>query len=85
MWYDREIYSPTELMRFPLATPETGVRGVAYMAGEPSPYCFTLDGSYIAKNLMEKDPAISDYEERDEAEEELTPLTWEERDLLDLD
>src|SRR5262249_32979280 len=78
IYVERDIFSPTELMRWPLATPENGVYGVAYRAGEPRPWDFTYSGKFIDENAPQKRRFIPWYERRREDEEILPDITVEE-------
>lgn len=84
VWFDREIKSPTELMRLPLPTVENGIHFVAYRAGEQAPWESCIGWDEINKYVHRTNRFIPEHWKRDEHEEELEEATPEELLALDL-
>jgi Type IV secretion-system coupling protein DNA-binding domain len=81
-YFDRDIWSPTEIMRTPLPTRENGVHGIAYRAGEPDACDFVYDVDYIDANVHQKHHSIKEYDERPDHHDVIDELTsLELRDL----
>lgn len=82
VWYDRDITSPTDLLRWPL--PTDGIKGIAYRAGEPSAWYFAYGWDFINSQLHETNRFIEERIDRPDHEEILEELTPEELHALGL-
>ena len=61
IYVDRDIASQTEIMRTPLPTPENGVHGIAYRAGEPRPWDFVYEVDYIRAQVHRTHQFVDEY------------------------
>ena len=83
VWFDREIKSPTDLLRCPL--PTNGVHGIAYRVGEPKPWDFAYEWDFINEHVHKTNPFIPEYIPRHDHEEVLEEPTPEELRVLGLE
>ena len=76
VYYERDIKSPTELMRNPRPSDEGGFRGIAYRAGERCPWEYFYENEFVDSLVHRKNRFIPDYRkwpEKYQILEELTP------------
>lgn len=78
VWYDRDILSPTDLMRWPLPTKEKGIVAMAYRAGEPAAWLFNYTWDFIDKHVHRRNRFIRQTIDRHDHEEILEEWTPEE-------
>ena len=84
VYYDRDIKSPTDLMRMPIPTPETGFHGIAYKAGEPMATDFVLGSDLVESFQKPLNDFIEDYRPWSESDQVIEELTHHELRRLGL-
>jgi hypothetical protein len=63
-YFERDIMTPTEIMRMPWPTPEGGFHGIGYCVGEPEPNTFVYESEFLERaGVFEKHDHIPDYVE----------------------
>jgi hypothetical protein len=82
-WYDRPIYSPTDLLNLKPASHLTGIEGIAKSAHAPGkrPWSFVVPPEVVDR-IPKTDPRIVEYDEWGPGAQRLRPLTDAERHVL---
>jgi hypothetical protein len=61
-YFERPLWTATEVMRSPIPTREGGFHGIAYVAGDPEPHDFVYESEFLEQEgVFKKNEHIPDY------------------------